>query len=221
MSILTEPQHAESFLISEGPHTFSRDNVVILAGSGAVRALLAGMVIGKRTTGTAAATADAGNVGNGVMGAITVSGSAKRGRYRLVIVEPAANAGAFLVFDPDGQLVGNGNVAAAFSKGGLAFTLADGATDFASGDAFTIDVQVSAEKWAQLDVAATTGEQRAAGILRADITAPDGADISGGVAFVRGPVEVNATELVWPAGISAANKANALLELARLGIVAR
>lgn len=220
MSILNEPQHAESFLISEGHHTFSRENVVIAAGSGAVRALLAGMVIGKRNTATASATADAGNTGTGAMGAITVTGSAKRGRYRLVVIEPASNAGVFSLFDPDGLLVGTGNVGAAFSKGGLAFTLAD-ATDFIAGDAFTIDVQVSAEKWVQLDVAATTGEARAAGILRADITAPDGTDAAGGVAFARGPLEVNAAELVWPAGISAANKANALLELSRLGIIAR
>jgi hypothetical protein len=40
--------------------------------------------------------------------------------------------------------IGNGDVAVAFSAGGLAFTLADGATDFASGDQFTITVTLTA-----------------------------------------------------------------------------
>ena len=98
------------------------------------------------TVANAAVSAAAGggasfaNTGNGVMGAITVSANTRTGRYRLKIVEPAANAGTFVVYDPDGREIGAGNVAAAFSGGGLAFTLADGATDFVSGDGFTIDV---------------------------------------------------------------------------------
>lgn len=221
MTIFSEPQHALAFLISEGPNYHSRDKVKILAGSGAARVLTAGMVVGKRTTGTASATADAGNTGNGAMGAITVSGAAKRGRHRLIFEEPGSNVGTFTIFDPDGIPGPKGVVASAYSALGLAFTLADGATDFVPGDAFTIDVQVSDEKWAQLDVAATTGEQVAAGILLDDYTAADGADNPNGGALVRGPAQVNAAELVWPAGISAANKANALLELSRLGIIAR
>lgn len=88
----------------------------------------------------AAATAYAGNTGNGVMGAVTVSAGAKIGTYKLTIVDPAANVGNFLVEDPDGITIGQGDVAAAFSAGGLAFTLADGATDFVAGDGFNIVV---------------------------------------------------------------------------------
>lgn len=94
--------------------------------------------------GTAVAAAVAGNTGNGTMGAVTVSAGAKAGVYTLTITEPAANAGAFVVEDPDGINIGNGDVAAAFSAGGLAFTLADGATDFAAGDQFTITVTLTA-----------------------------------------------------------------------------
>jgi len=223
MSLLTEPVHNQAFMISEGPDNHSRDHIKILAGSGATRPLTAGMVLGKRSTGTAAAAAGPANVGNGAMGAITVSGSARAGKYRVLFVEPAADAGAFVIEDPDGVVVGEGNVAAAFSVAsvGLAFTLADGATDFAAGDFFVITVTLSDEKWLQLDVAGTAGEQFAAGILMNDATAPDGADLPGALALVRGPAQVNAAEITWPAGISAANKANALVELGRLGIIAR
>jgi hypothetical protein len=222
MTIYADSQpHAWGFMVAEPAGEFSREAITILAGSGAARPLTTGMVLGKRVTGTAAATAGAGNTGDGAMGAITVSGAARRGRYKLLFLEPAADAGTFALFDPDGVLVLKGNVAVAFSAGGLAFTLADGPANFVAGDSFTIDVQVSAEKWLQLDVAATTGEAVAAGILGDDITAADAVDNAGGAALVRGPAIVQAGELVWPAGISDANKANALLELSRLGIIAR
>jgi hypothetical protein len=80
------------------------------------------------------------NTGDGVMGAITVTARTKTGRYRLRVIEPGTNLGTFFVDDPDGRQIGAGVVAAAFSGGGLAFTLADGGTDFVSGDGFTIDV---------------------------------------------------------------------------------
>lgn len=91
--------------------------------------------------GLAATAAALGtNTGNGVMGAITVGAAARAGVYTLTVIEPAANAGAFIVEDPDGVQVGDGAVGAAFNAGGLAFTLADGATDFVAGDSFAITV---------------------------------------------------------------------------------
>lgn len=218
-NILAEPKHAGSFILSEAPHTRSRDNVTILAGSGSTRALTVGMVLGARLTGTAAATADAGNTGNGAMGAITVSGDAEEGRYRLVCIEPGSNVGTFALLDPDGVEVGRVIVATAFSAAGLAFTLADGATDFVAGDAFTIEVTKTARKYLQLDVAAATGEAEAAGVLIYDVDALDAVDAKG-VIMAR-DCELNAGRLTWPAGISAANKANAILQLERLGIILR
>lgn len=103
-----------------------------------------GCVIGATFGATAAATAGSGNTGNGTMGTVTVSAGAKLGTYQLVIIEPASNAGTFAVYDPDGVFVDNGTVAVAFSAGGLAFTLADGATDFVAGDSFSIATTFSA-----------------------------------------------------------------------------
>lgn len=88
----------------------------------------------------AASAALGTNTGNGAMGAITVSAGAFPGRYTLTIIEPAANAGNFTVTDPNGVQIGDGTVAAAFSAGGLAFTLTDGSTDFVAGDSFAITV---------------------------------------------------------------------------------
>lgn len=118
---------------------FCRESVTV--NEAALKEYVVGTALGRVITGGAgAATAAPGNTGNGTFGSITVTAPAKVGMYRLVITHVATNAGTFLVVDPDGIPVGTGTVAVAFSKGGLAFTLADGATDFALGDAFNIAV---------------------------------------------------------------------------------
>ena len=90
---------------------------------------------------TATAAALGTNTGNGAMGAITVDESlARAGVYTLTIIEPGSNVGTFVVADPDGAQIGDGVVATAFDAGGIAFTLADGATDFVAGDSFKITV---------------------------------------------------------------------------------
>lgn len=63
----------------------------------------------------------------------------KAGVYRVVFIEPASNAGAFQVEDPDGVVVGTGNAAVAFD-GPVKFTIADGATDFVAGDVALVTV---------------------------------------------------------------------------------
>lgn len=103
-----------------------------------------GAVIGGTFAATAVSAALGTNTGNGTMGSVTVSAGAKQGVYTLTIIEPGANVGTFIVTDPDGDQIGDGVVASAFSAGGLAFTLADGATDFVAGDSFTITVTYTA-----------------------------------------------------------------------------
>lgn len=98
-------------------------------------------VILSAAAGTAAGAAVAGNTGNGTITAEpAVAAGAKTGVYQLVCVEPGTNVGEFQVFGPDGVLVGVAVVATEFVGGGLTFTIADGSTDFASGDRFTITV---------------------------------------------------------------------------------
>lgn len=117
-------------------------------------------------TGAAAvATAFAGNTGNGTMGAITVSAGAMPGTYKLAIVEPGTNVGTFILENPDGVIVGRGTVGSAFSAGGLAFTLADGSTDFVAGDGFDIVVGAGSGHYVAYDNTAADGTQDAAAIL--------------------------------------------------------
>ena len=214
-----EGLHAAAFVVSEGGGERSRENVTILAGSGSDRALTAGMVLGAILAGTAAAVADAGNTGDGAMGAITVSGQAKDGDYKLTIIETVAAAGAFEVEDPDGNIIGTGDVASAFSAGGLAFTLADGATDFIAGDLFTITVTETSRKFVQLNLSGTDGSEVAAGLLHDDVTALDTVD-NKQVAYVR-DCEVNGGELTYPTGITAAQKTDTNQKLGKLGVIVR
>lgn len=212
----TETLHASGFLVSEASGHRSRDKITIASGNN----LKAGTVLGRTATGTAAATSS-GNTGNGTMGAITVSAGAQLGAYRLRVYAAATNAGAFQVTDPNGNVVGVGNVAAAFSGGGLAFTLADGAADFVVGDSFTITVSALTVKYAAWDPTVTTGLQVASGILLADCDATSADKIAVGV---MRHAEVNGSELVWGANVNlgtAVHRNTAYAMLAAQGVVAR
>lgn len=215
MTVFTEGRHAGEALISEAPGHRSRENVTVLSGEN----LAACEVIGRVLTGGAAvATAFAGNAGSeGAMGAITVTGPAKIGTYRLTIIEPATNAGKFEVVDPDGVAIGTGNVAAAFSAGGLAFTLADGGTDYTSGEGFTIAV-TGTYKYVDWDPDATDGSQTAVGMLLGAVNA-SAADVAG--AAILRDAELNGHCLSWITGADDADKAVATAQLARRGIIVR
>ncbi|SDJ61037.1 head decoration protein [Pseudomonas indica] len=170
MTIKTEGIHSGEFLLSEANGTRSREEVTITAGAGK---LAAGTLIAKITAANAAvATAAAGNVGNGTMGSITVDSLAVTGEYTLVITAASADGGTFTLTDPLGSEVGMGTVGVAFTGGGLAFTLADGATGFAVDDAFTIDVVAALGEWVAYDDDGTDDGRRAAsGILYAPVDA--------------------------------------------------
>ena len=128
-----------------------------------------------------------------------------------------AGAGDFILTDPDGVVVGAGAVAAAFSEGGLAFTLADGAADFVIGDGFIIEVEAVTHKWEQLDLAASDGAELVAGILFLDTEAPDGTD-KDGTAIVRDAVVGD--NITYSASASAAeiNRTNAALALLNIQV---
>ena len=224
MTVLTELQHSAAVVVALAAGSRSLKNATILAGSGDVRALLSGQVLSKQLAGTGASAAagigGGANTGDGTMGAVTVSGAAKPGVYALRIIELAANAGTFVVTDPDGKMVATGTVAVAFDAGGLAFTLADGSTDFATGDGFDITVTETTTKYLAFDQDNAAPENVPAGILLADATAPDGADVLA-VVIVR-DAEVHQAELVWPSDITDAEKLVAEGQLETLlGIIVR
>lgn len=219
MPVQTETKYLGDWLKFETENQYSRDVVTILAGSGAERALLTGMVLGKITKGAATGAAVAGNTGNGtITAAPTVGQAAKPGVHRLVCIEPATDGGKFTVHDPDGVLVGVATVGVEFTTH-LTFTIADGSTDFAAGDTFTITVAAGSGKVKQIDFAATDGSDVASGILLLDTTAPDGADRSA-VAIVRNAI-VSENGITWPAGATTNQKNAAIAQLKTAGILVR
>jgi hypothetical protein len=207
------------WLKGEAENLYSREEVTVLAGAGSARVLKTGTVLGRLAIGAATAAAATGNAGNGTIGTVTVSTGAKPGVYHLVAIEPAANAGTFEVEDPDGVLVGTATVGVAFSLGGLAFTIADGAADFAAGDRFTITVAKGSGQVKQIDFTAADGSNAACGVLLLGTTAPDGVDTPA-TAIVRQAI-VSDAGLIWPAGATDSQKAAALAQLKNLGIIAR
>lgn len=121
---------------------------------------VAGKVTSDKDLGAATPAAVAGNTGSsGTIGTVTV-GAAKSGVYHVNCIEPATNAGKFTVEDPDGIEVGIATVGVEFVGGGLTFTIAD-ATDFVSGDAFTITVAAGNNKLGYAFAAAASGDTTA------------------------------------------------------------
>jgi hypothetical protein len=186
-----------------------------------------GTVLGKTlVSGSAAAVAGGANTGNGTMGSITVSSHAKVGQYVLRITVASSNAGAFELLNSNGSVVGTGNVASAFVGAGLAFTLADGSTDFIVGDTFVITV-TGTEKYKILENTASDGSAAFAGIY---IGASNGLGIDTSVAATtdttvlileRGPALVAKEGLTLGASINtAAEKAALYAQMAAVGIIA-
>lgn len=153
-----------------------------------------GHVLGKITVGAATAAAFATNAANtGTCGTVTVGAGAKAGVYKAIIIEPATNSGKFTVEDPDGITVGVGTVAAAFSAGGLGFTIADGATDFSAGEGFNITVAAGSGHYTGFDADLANGAQFARAILAEDTDATSAATPT--IAYVHG--EFNVSALSW------------------------
>ena len=176
-------------------------------------------VVGAVGKPTATSAANAGNVGNSTSSAVTTTGYAPTlGVYKVTITGVVTNAGNFVVEDPNGVIIGHGAVATAFSGGGLTFTIADGATDFATGDSWTITVAAGSGKVTQWNPSAVDGSQNVFGVCfgYADATSAD----KPGLAVVRA-CEVNGSELIWTTGANAATIAAGTAALNKLGVIVR
>ncbi len=214
---LIEGKYTGEHVLSEANGDRSRDQIVVLSGEN----LKAGHVLGRRlvspTFGAAAALGT--NTGNGVFGAVTMgtNNGARRGTYRIVITEPGTNLGTFEVIGPDGLIIGDGVVATLFDNE-IQFTLADGATDFVAGDAFTVAVTAGTYKYKEYDVADSDGGQRPVGILYSNVDASS-ADKAG--VAIRRDAEVRAGDLTWFSGATQAQKDTAAEALEAFGIIVR
>lgn len=209
-------------MVSEANGRQSRDQFVVALS----QTLVAGQVLGKTAVAgsvTSSVAADAGNSGNGVFTIdVTnpVSADAKNGKYRIVNDLVAANSGEFQVFDPDGVEIGRVAVAATFNNQ-IKFVIADGSNDFAIGDAFTVTVGVEETDYqvAAFNPTGTDGTERVAGILWDNVTT-DGSNTALAMVIARN-AEVRGVDLTWPGGITAAQKADGIRALEKLGIIVR
>lgn len=218
MATYTDKKRIGDVLKREWDKLYNRETVTLLAG----QVVELGEVLSKvdvATTASSAAKAG-GNTGDGAMGTVTPGSGAVAGVYTVRIVEAAANGGRFEVKNPNGQVVGEGNVGVAFSGGGLGFTLADGGTDFIVGDGFDITVGGGSGKYVSYNNEGTAGADAGDVIALEAVDATD-AD-SGLVVLARGPAVVARGSLVFGAGVTTdAERDAAYADLEAKGIVIR
>jgi len=224
MAVLTETRHTGCYIVSEAGESgyFSRERISYQPKAAARS--ISGTVIGRRgdvTKMSASVAAASGNTGNGVLsmaGAGPLRADAIQGSYQVVARSAGATAD-IEVIDPRGVSVGVGKVGTLFD-GPVKFTLANGATPAVIGDRWLISVvrAASSDLWGALDLTQTTGWQTAAGILFTQIEL--GASPVPAVAHLR-QTEVRASDLTWPAGITAPQLALATDQLRAAGIILR
>lgn len=208
---------------------YSCDPYTLLAGSGAARDIKIGTPLGQiSASGAISATqaAVAGNTGNGTL---TLANPATAAGVLIGVYTVTCTVGGadgtskFRVEDPLGVLVGTATGGAAFSKA-IKFTIAGGGTAFVVGDSFNVTVSQATGatdgKVKAWDPTATDGSQNLWGFAANDVTAADGVDNAGGLAIRREAI-LRDGGIIWPAGLSAANKAAAVAAADLRGIVIR
>lgn len=206
MTVITQSYKKSGCYLGEAAAlNIINEEIIVLSGQGV---LAAGTILGQITEGgaqtVAAASAYAGNTGNGTVGSLTADAGADPGSYRITMIEPATNGGTFVVEKPNGVEDGRGTVGVAYN-GTINFTLADGATDFVAGDGFTVAVSYASDStYAAHDPAGVDGRETAVAILFHNIDATSG-DVKT-VATVRGPATIFEPYLTYKSGISDANK---------------
>ncbi len=220
--VLNEGWYDGGFLISHANgHLSFTPGFIDNATAGDIQ-YSAGLVVAQNLTGAAAATANAGNTGNGTISAVTVLNGALFGAYSVSFTAPTA----FELFDPAGNLVGTGATGAQFSNE-LQFTITAGSAAFAAGDGFSINVTEASgawQSWTGGAIPVNAANQPLIGLLynRLWVRAGEAEE----AAIVTREAEVQQAALQWDpavtsAGNAAALQATALAALAQLNIIAR
>lgn len=203
----TERRHDGGYIVWEPSNGIvNREAILLLSGAGICEAGLVLGKVGHALTGTAAALGT--NTGNGTFSAIAIGDPGVAGKYVLQMVD----ATHYVVEDPAGVEIGHGVAGAAFAAGGLGFTFTAGGTPHVAGDSFIITVAPGSNKYIAYDPTAVNGAEFAAAILfgTRDATSAD----KKAVANTRGPMRVNASELVWGANVTTSqHKIDALAAL--------
>ncbi len=212
MTTLTEGMHEGEFIgelaMGIGYHV---DAITLKSGT----SLVAGAALGVIETGTPTATAGTpftaggGTVGGGAVSAVSADAGAMAGNWLVEIVGAAGATAAFKVIRPDGSIDGQGAVGTAYNgTGSINFTIADGTPDYGPNMFVPITVTYGGDetvkKYVEYNPAGTDGSQNLAGFLMKKTDASL-ADVST-TAFLRGPAIVNANDITWKTGMTAAQK---------------
>lgn len=222
MAVFNEARHAGEFILSEASGKRSRENVVIGAEQEiAAGSLLAFLAVGEGLRIVVAADDD--NTGDGelTLAEPAVNSKVKHGVYTAVCIAQDTDSGVFRVEDPNGNHIGDATVGVAFNKE-IKFTIADGDADFVVGDKFTITViaeHPSDFEAVAFDPTDTDGAETAAAIAIYPVTT--GEEETAKIAAIVRDAEVNGKVLVWPEGITAAQKEAAIADLQAVGIIVR
>lgn len=107
----------------------------------------------------ATGTAAGGNTGANTMTAVADGGAAKVGTYTMTCIDATvAGSEIFQVMDPDGNLLPNATVAAAYTNAQIAFTINDPGAKAIVGDSFTVAVTEADHNLGTFQVATPTGQ---------------------------------------------------------------
>lgn len=225
MSNINEPLYTGEFLHKEGDTSYTRGIGEVLKANNVV--LQSGTILGRETRGaqTLSAVAVAGDTTNDTIGTLTAAVNAPAGKFVIVGVATATNAGVFHVFRPDGTFDGVGKVGVAYdstAKGGVGFTIADGSTDMAVGDRFEMTVAYAAgsQKLVPLDYASAVGADKFAAIL-IDGVRVSATDTRNPQVLKRGDAIVIRDEVVFPVGATDQQKAATFAEMEAVRILNR
>lgn len=140
-------------------------SVTLLLAQNVVRGTLMGKIKRALTTPTPYTYS---GTGNGAISAIAMKSKTKIGNYKIECVTAVANGGVFKVLDPDGNRLDDATVGVAYSNNDLAFSIADGSTDFIVGDAFTIPILAGSGKYVKSLAAAVDGSNDPVAIIAED-----------------------------------------------------
>ena len=155
---------------------------IVLASS---TALPRGTVLGQQTSFTVE-TAAGTNTGNGTIGSVSAGVNTLLGTYKVT----ATDATTWTVTDPEGTALADATTGTAYSEEGLDFTITAGATAFAAGDSFTLNVIDSIGNFIECVKTASDGSQTPIAIL-ADYADSSSGPVSTG-AYLMGEFNVNA-----------------------------
>lgn len=214
MGTLTEGRHPVEFILSEANGNRSRDVANLIAS----QTITVGSMIDQQPVipeVVATATADDGNTGNATIAmdlTTPVNTAVKEGRY-VGIANAATKVDWYW---PDGTTIGESTHGSNFTDGGLKFKITAGETANVSGDKFYIDVVIKKFEHLARDHDSVLD---VAGIAMYPAVTASGE--TGRVTVLSRDAEVNEHCIVWPADITAAEKAALTHKLAARGLVLR